>query len=241
VHLAIRKLLDTTNHIQARAAELENALEALREQERSKAVKELLLALRNSPDGDLLRFTPAAPGNGGNSTAQAIIAALVEAFSIVPIRNIGEHIAVRDGHIPDTLELDRSIGDEPQNCIAAEVISVGWSYKNHTRGPPSLHCNPAERRRGVKRERTTWETKSSTPPSSTWMKPKLSTLNHQLTSPPTALAAAAVVLHPFGPSSRGPRSLSAFEHFSFPAFGPSNVAFLQFPPLDSPPPFVHNA
>jgi hypothetical protein len=132
VHLAIRKLLDTTNHIQARAAELENALEALREQERSKAVKELLLALRNSPDGDLLRFTPAAPGNGGNSTAQAIIAALVEAFSIVPIRNIGEHIAVRDGHIPDTLELDRSIGDDPQNCIAAEVISVGWSYKNHT-------------------------------------------------------------------------------------------------------------
>jgi len=30
VHLAIRKLLDTTNHIQARAAELENALDELR-------------------------------------------------------------------------------------------------------------------------------------------------------------------------------------------------------------------
>ena len=44
VYQAIRKLLDTTNHIQARAAELENALGALREQERSKAVKELLLA-----------------------------------------------------------------------------------------------------------------------------------------------------------------------------------------------------
>src|ERR1035441_3317275 len=31
VHRAIHRLLDTTNHIQARAAELENALEALRE------------------------------------------------------------------------------------------------------------------------------------------------------------------------------------------------------------------
>ena len=58
VQRAIRRLLDTTNHIQARAAALENALDALREQERSKAVKELLLALRNSADGDLLRYPP---------------------------------------------------------------------------------------------------------------------------------------------------------------------------------------
>ena len=62
VYLAIRKLLDTTNHIRARAAELENALEALRDQERSKAVSELLLALRNSPEGDLLRSQPCRAG-----------------------------------------------------------------------------------------------------------------------------------------------------------------------------------
>jgi hypothetical protein len=132
VHRAIHRLLDTTNHIQARAAELENALEALREQEHSSAVKQLLLALRKSPDGDLLRSNPAAPGDAANSTAQAIIGALVEAFSIVPIRNIGERIPVRDGHIPDTLDLDRSIGDEVDTCVEAEVVSVGWSYSNQT-------------------------------------------------------------------------------------------------------------
>ena len=132
VYVAIRKLLDTTNHIRARAAELENALEALREQERNKALKELLLALRNSSDGDLLRINPAAPGESGNSTAQSIIGALVEAFSIVPIRTPGERITVRNGQIPDTLELDRSIGHEVETCIAAEVVSVGWSYSNLT-------------------------------------------------------------------------------------------------------------
>jgi hypothetical protein len=131
VYLAIRKLLDTTNHIRARAAELENALEALREQERSTALKALLLALRNSPDGDLLRVNPVAPGDGENNTAQAITSALAEAFSIVPIRKIGERIAVLDGHIPDTLELDRPIGDEVETCAEAEVVSVGWNYKNH--------------------------------------------------------------------------------------------------------------
>jgi hypothetical protein len=130
VQLAIRRLLDTTNHIQARAAELENALDALREQERSKVVKELLLALRNSSAGDLLRFVPAVPGGVGNSTAQAIVGVLVEAFSIAPIHNLGERIPVRDGEIPDSLELDRSIGDETEKCVAAEVVSVGWNYKN---------------------------------------------------------------------------------------------------------------
>ncbi len=66
----------------------------LREQERTQAVKELLLALRDSPDGDLLRSNPATPGDGAYSTAQAIIGALVEAFSIVPIRNTGDRIPV---------------------------------------------------------------------------------------------------------------------------------------------------
>ena len=48
----------------------------------------------------------------------------------MPILNIGERIAVRDGHIPETLELDRSIGDEVETCVEAEVLSVGWTYKN---------------------------------------------------------------------------------------------------------------
>ncbi|HTV63172.1 MAG TPA: hypothetical protein VMH30_11445 [Verrucomicrobiae bacterium] len=132
VYLAIRKLLDTTNHIQARAAELENALDVLREQERSKAVQELLLALRNSQDGDLLRFDPAAPGDGGSSQATAIVAALVEAFSITPIHRIGERVPVRRGEVPDSLELDRSIGEESGKCVAAEVISPGWKFKEQT-------------------------------------------------------------------------------------------------------------
>jgi hypothetical protein len=132
IYLAVRKLLDTTNHIQARAAELENALDILREQERSKAVQELLLALRNSQDGDLLRFDPAAPGEGDSSQAKATVAALVEAFSIEPIHRIGERIPVRRGEIPDSLELDRSIGEESGKCIAAEVISPGWKFKEQT-------------------------------------------------------------------------------------------------------------
>ncbi len=132
VHLAIRKLLDTTNHIQARAAELENALDELREHERSKAVKDLLLALRNSPDGDLLRFDPAVPGESGTGRAQAIVEALSEAFSIVPVHEIGERIPVRNGEIPDSLELDRSIGEEAGKCVTAEVLSVGWRFKKQT-------------------------------------------------------------------------------------------------------------
>jgi|GEM_PF-3035616 hypothetical protein len=136
VYLAIRKLLDATSHIQARAAQVETALEALREQERANAVANLLLALRNSPEGDLLRPDPAAPGTAAGSTAQAITAALVEAFSIVPLRDIGERIALRDGHLPDTLELDRPLAHEHEACVAVEVVSVGWSYGSHPLLPP---------------------------------------------------------------------------------------------------------
>jgi hypothetical protein len=130
VHLAIRKLLDTTNHIQARAAELENALDELREQERIKAVKDLLLALRNSANGDLLRFDSTVPVE--NDRTRAIVDAVSEAFSIVPLHQIGERIPVRDGKIPDSLELDRSIGEEVGKCVAAEIVSVGWKFKEQT-------------------------------------------------------------------------------------------------------------
>jgi hypothetical protein len=131
VYLAIRKLLDTTNHIQARAAELEGALDILREQERGRAVKDLFQALRNSPDGDLLRFNPAAE-DGGASQARAMVAALVEAFAIEPIHEIGERIMVRRGEIPDSLELDRSIGEETGKCVAVEVVSAGWKHNDQT-------------------------------------------------------------------------------------------------------------
>jgi hypothetical protein len=129
VPLAIRKLLDTTNHIQARATELENALDALHENERCRAVKDLLLALRKSPDGDLLRFDPKAVESGDSSPVKAVLEALTEAFSIEPVNELGERIPVRDGEIPDSLELDRSIGEETGECIAAEVVSVGWKIK----------------------------------------------------------------------------------------------------------------
>jgi hypothetical protein len=84
-------------------ADVEVWLDGLREQERSKALKELLLALRNSGDGDPLPIDPAVRGVGAHSTAQAIVTALGEAFSIKPIHQIGEPMPVRDGEIPDNL------------------------------------------------------------------------------------------------------------------------------------------
>jgi hypothetical protein len=129
VPLAIRKLLDTTNHIQARATELENALDALHEHERCRAVKDLLLALRNSPDGDWLRFNPTAVESGDANPVKAVLEALIEAFSIEPLNELGERILVRNGEIPDSVELDRSIAEETGECIAAEVVSVGWKIK----------------------------------------------------------------------------------------------------------------
>ncbi len=93
VQLAIRRLLDTTNHIQARAAELENALDALRELERGKAVKDLLLALRNSADGDLLRSNPAAPSDGGNIHASPSWTTI--RTRLLPILQCGKPCAIR--------------------------------------------------------------------------------------------------------------------------------------------------
>ena len=126
IPLAIQKLLDTTNHIQARAAELENAIDAWHEHERSRAVKDLLTALRNSPDGDLLRFDPEAADAG---PLQAILTALTEAFSIEPVYEQGERIPVRQDEIPDSLELDRSMDQETGECMEVEVVSAGWKIK----------------------------------------------------------------------------------------------------------------
>jgi hypothetical protein len=130
VYLAIRKLLDTTQHIQARAAELEGALDILRELERGRAVQDLLMVLRHSPDGDLLRFKPGVVEGGEPGQVQSVVAALVEAFDIEPIYEVGERIALRRGEIPDTFELDRSIGEETGKCVAAEVVSAGWKLRD---------------------------------------------------------------------------------------------------------------
>ena len=132
VYLAIRKLLDTTNHIQARAAELEAALDTLREQERRKALKELLQALRRSPDGDLLRFNPAVTDDIENGTARAIVAALVRAFEITPIHQIGQQIPVGHGEVPASMELDRAVGEDAGTCVAVEIMSPGWKLKEQT-------------------------------------------------------------------------------------------------------------
>jgi hypothetical protein len=129
IPLAIQKLLDTTNHIQARAAELENAIDAWHEHERSRAVKDLLTALRNSPDGDLLRFDPEAAESADAGPLRAVLTALTEAFSIEPVYEQGERIPVRQDEIPDSLELDRSIDQETGECIEVEVVSAGWKIK----------------------------------------------------------------------------------------------------------------
>ncbi len=126
IPLAIQKLLDTANHIQARAAELENAMDAWHEHERSRAVKDLLTALRNSPDGDLLRYDPEAADAG---SLQAVLTALTEAFSIEPVYEQGERIPVRPDEIPDSLELDRSMDQETGECMEVEVVSAGWKLK----------------------------------------------------------------------------------------------------------------
>jgi hypothetical protein len=109
---------------------LENALDELRDQERIKAVKDLLLALLNSPNGDLLRFDSTVTGESDRT--RVINEALNEPFSIVPAHEIGERVPVRDGKIPDNLELDRSVGEEVGKCGAAEIVFDGWKFKEQT-------------------------------------------------------------------------------------------------------------
>ena len=36
------------------------------------------------------------------------------------------------GPVPDRMELDRPMGDEAGECVAAEVVSVGWRLKEQT-------------------------------------------------------------------------------------------------------------
>lgn len=128
VYQALQRLLTLANQMQARSAALKSALHRLREQERGKVIKDLLSALRNSSAGNLI----GAPldwsgGNAPDPTARGLLEALMETFAIKPVHHIGDHIPVRQDDIPDTVELDRAIGDYAEECAALEVTAVGWS------------------------------------------------------------------------------------------------------------------
>jgi|WetSurMetagenome_2_1015567.scaffolds.fasta_scaffold499173_2 hypothetical protein len=129
VYQALRKLISLTNQMQARAAELEHSLQVLREQERMKIMKDLLSALRDTPAGNLVAAPPDRAGeNGPDATAQGMLEALMATSPIRPVHNIGDRMPVGRDHIPDTVDLDRPIGDYLGECRALEVTSVGWSY-----------------------------------------------------------------------------------------------------------------
>lgn len=132
VYVALRKLLNAAQHVEARAAGLEDALRLLREQERARAIGELLLALRNSSAGDLVRSGPDSPPGGDDAAMKGIAEALVEAFGITPVQTVGARIPLSKREIPDSVELDRPMGEEPDPCVALEVVSVGWSYRCRT-------------------------------------------------------------------------------------------------------------
>ena len=112
--------------MQARSAVLESELHMLREQERGKVIRDLLSALRDTSAGNLIAAPPDWTGeNAPDPAARGLLEALMETFAIKPVHRIGECIAVRHDNIPDTVELDRPIGDE--ECTALEVTAVGWS------------------------------------------------------------------------------------------------------------------
>jgi hypothetical protein len=126
VYSALRKLLDTAHHVQARATEFENAIQQLREKEQTEAITRILKALATSPAGDLTRGTPGSPGiDPQERIFGAVMESLVEAFGIQPIRRIGEVIPSQRGEPPTTVELDRPL--DGMSCSAFEVVAGGWT------------------------------------------------------------------------------------------------------------------
>jgi len=122
---ALRRLLDTTRHVQARATEFEDAIHQLREKEQTEAIKRILKVLARSTAGDLTRASPDSPGNDPQQVvARAVMESLMEAFDIRPVRKIGEVISVIGGEPPASLELDRPL--EGAGCSSFEIVSVGW-------------------------------------------------------------------------------------------------------------------
>jgi hypothetical protein len=129
VYQALQRVLTLANQMQGRSAALENSLQVLREQERFKVIRDLLTALRETSAGNLIGAPPDWTGeNAPDATARALLEVLMETFAIKPMYNIGNCIPVRHDNIPDTVELDRPIGDYAEECTALEVTAVGWSY-----------------------------------------------------------------------------------------------------------------
>jgi hypothetical protein len=68
------------------------------------------------------------PGeNGPDATARGMLEALMEAFPIRPVGDIGDRLPVKHGEVSEAVELDRPIGEYLAECAALEVVSVGWS------------------------------------------------------------------------------------------------------------------
>lgn len=126
IYSALRRLLDTAQHVQARAAELENAIHLLREKEQTEAIRRILQALARSSAGDLTSAAPDASGNDPKEDfAKAVMESLIEAFQIQPIRKIGDIVSGSEGEPPSNVEPDRPL--DGISCSAFEVVSVGWS------------------------------------------------------------------------------------------------------------------
>jgi hypothetical protein len=129
VYQALQRLLSLASQMRARSAALENSLQVLREQERGKAIRDLLSALRNTSEGSLIAAPPDWVGkHKPEAIARGLLEALMETFNIKPVHNIGDRIPCRHDHIPDTVELDRPIGDDTAECSTLEVTAIGWSY-----------------------------------------------------------------------------------------------------------------
>ena len=128
VYQTLQRLLTLASQMQARSAALESSLHMLREQERGKAIRDLLSALRKTSAGNLIAAPPDWVGeNAPDAIVKGLLEALMETFAIKPVHNIGDRILFRHDNIPDTVELDRSIGDYAEECTALEVVEVGWS------------------------------------------------------------------------------------------------------------------
>jgi hypothetical protein len=129
VYQALQRLLTLAGQMQARSAALESSLHMLREQERGKAIRDLLSALRNTSAGNLIAAPPDWVGeNAPDVTGRDLLEALMETFAIKPVHNIGDRIPFRHDNMPDTVELDRPIGDYAEECTALVIAAVGWSY-----------------------------------------------------------------------------------------------------------------
>jgi hypothetical protein len=129
VYQALQRLVTLASQMQARSTALESSLHLLREQERGKAIRDLLSALRNTPAGNLIVAPPDWVGeNAPDATGRGLLEALMETFAIKPVHNIGDRISVRHDSIPDTVELDRPIGDYAEERTALAVAAVGWSF-----------------------------------------------------------------------------------------------------------------